>query len=279
MEQLGHCIDNVVEQKTWSPLKLSRSGPDLSHLFFVDDLMLFCEVDRRQATLINGIFNDFCYFSGQKIGPLRAFFRGFGKPNDTLHVCYFVDSNGDWDWSQLRCLIPDNVVNQITTMLPPTSDAGLDQLAWKWMMKENFSSFETYMNLCMELSQMCYFMLIWDSYCAGLPIFKGGLIWAKSYATSSSSLFKSNPMVTNYHWSPPKDGWIKLNMDRAVPSNNANIDWRSVLEELRIAWDKGFRQIELECDNVVLVESLLAGSAASSKIVELQLIYEMMHQE
>ncbi|KAH1122155.1 hypothetical protein J1N35_005315 [Gossypium stocksii] len=95
-------------------------------------------------------------------------------------------------------------------------------------------------------------------------------------------------MATNYHWSPPNDGWIKLNMDGAVPSNNANasigsvlsdsnarwlcgctmllgkelifkIEARSVLEGLRIAWDKGFRRIKLECDNVLLVESLLAA--------------------
>lgn len=125
---------------------------------------------------------------------------------------------------------------------------------------------------------------------------------------SSSNLFKPNPIVTGFHQLLTKDGWIKLNTDGAVSSNNANVSiegvlrdsnasWlcgytmlqgketifkieaRSILKGLHIAWNNGFKRIELECDNALLVESLLAGNATSSQMVELRLIQGMMHQE
>ncbi|MBA0678932.1 hypothetical protein Goari_020249, partial [Gossypium aridum] len=47
---------------------------------------------------------------------------------------------------------------------------------------------------------------------------------------------------------------------------------RAILESLCIAWEKGYRQLEIECDNALLVESVLMGGAASSKLVKLHLI-------
>ncbi|KAA3473450.1 LINE-1 reverse transcriptase isogeny [Gossypium australe] len=38
MEWLGHFIHSRVEVGTWDPIRLSHSGPSVSHLFFVDDL-------------------------------------------------------------------------------------------------------------------------------------------------------------------------------------------------------------------------------------------------
>ncbi|KAH1039733.1 hypothetical protein J1N35_041476 [Gossypium stocksii] len=113
--------------------------------------------------------------------------------DDTLHVCDFVDSNRDWDWSRLRSLIPDNVVNQITTVLPSTPDVGSNQLAWKWLSKENFFSSETYRNLRMKNRN--HFVFSNGQNCAQ-SLVDIGLIWAKSYATSNSNLFKPNSMVT-----------------------------------------------------------------------------------
>ncbi|KAH1115585.1 hypothetical protein J1N35_008963 [Gossypium stocksii] len=53
---------------------------------------------------------------------------------------------------------------------------------------------------------------------------------------------------------------------------------RSMLEELRLALDKGYRQVELESDNALLVELMLAGNSTASHIVELCAIHKILHR-
>lgn len=43
MERLCHMIDKAVIDKHWKPIKLYRGGPQLSHICFADDLILFAE--------------------------------------------------------------------------------------------------------------------------------------------------------------------------------------------------------------------------------------------
>ncbi|KAG8474006.1 hypothetical protein CXB51_034077 [Gossypium anomalum] len=47
------------------------------------------------------------------------------------------------------------------------------------------------------------------------------------------------------------------------------IEAQAFLEGLHIAWEKGYIQLEVECNNALLVESLLAGSATDSNLAEL----------
>ncbi|MFQ6625417.1 hypothetical protein Gotur_026630 [Gossypium turneri] len=54
------------------------------------------------------------------------------------------------------------------------------------------------------------------------------------------------------------------------------IEARAMLEGLRIAWDMGFRQIELKCDNALLLELLLAGWHTDSRLVELRLVRQLL---
>ena len=44
-EFLGHLIQEKCDAKLWSPVKASRSRPSFSHLFFVDDLVLFASAE------------------------------------------------------------------------------------------------------------------------------------------------------------------------------------------------------------------------------------------
>ncbi|MBA0726700.1 hypothetical protein Golax_002510, partial [Gossypium laxum] len=50
------------------------------------------------------------------------------------------------------------------------------------------------------------------------------------------------------------------------------VEAQAMFEGLRIAWEKGFRQLELECDNTLLVETLLASGAANSSLAILSLV-------
>lgn len=43
MERLGHLIHDMVDAGKWKGVKTSRYGPNLSYLFFTDDLVLFAE--------------------------------------------------------------------------------------------------------------------------------------------------------------------------------------------------------------------------------------------
>ncbi|KAK5825589.1 hypothetical protein PVK06_020445 [Gossypium arboreum] len=57
------------------------------------------------------------------------------------------------------------------------------------------------------------------------------------------------------------------------------VETRAMLEGLFLAWDKGFRKVEVESDNALLVELLLSGGGASSSLIELQLLHRVLHQE
>lgn len=43
MERLSHIICDAVRKRSWSAVKIGRGGPEVSHLMFADDLILFGE--------------------------------------------------------------------------------------------------------------------------------------------------------------------------------------------------------------------------------------------
>lgn len=52
MEKLGPAMNLAVSNGKWKPIKLRRNGPNLSHLFFAGDLILFEEVNSENAKVI-----------------------------------------------------------------------------------------------------------------------------------------------------------------------------------------------------------------------------------
>lgn len=56
MERRGHLIEMATETEDWEPLQFSHKGPYISHLFFVDDLILFCRVDVNGADCVKKVF-------------------------------------------------------------------------------------------------------------------------------------------------------------------------------------------------------------------------------
>lgn len=47
MERLSHLITKSVHEGEWKGVRLSRNSPLLSHLLFVDDMVLFREASLR----------------------------------------------------------------------------------------------------------------------------------------------------------------------------------------------------------------------------------------
>ncbi|XP_050216415.1 uncharacterized protein LOC126667478 [Mercurialis annua] len=67
MERLSHRICLAIQNREWSPIKLNRNGPDFSHLFFADDLVLFGKASEEQGLAIKSILEEFSNSSGLRV--------------------------------------------------------------------------------------------------------------------------------------------------------------------------------------------------------------------
>ena len=57
---LGHILPISVKKKNWDMVKASRSGPNFSHIFFADDIMLFAKANTKNCNAILDVLNNFC---------------------------------------------------------------------------------------------------------------------------------------------------------------------------------------------------------------------------
>lgn len=67
MEFLGAHISTLCEEKRWDKIKASKNGPSFSHIFYVDDLMLFAKANSKNCATIVEVLDNFCNMAGQKI--------------------------------------------------------------------------------------------------------------------------------------------------------------------------------------------------------------------
>ena len=54
------------------PIKASAGGPAFSHLFFLDDLLLFAKANPSNCRCVKVAIEEFCMRSGQKIHPQKS---------------------------------------------------------------------------------------------------------------------------------------------------------------------------------------------------------------
>ena len=79
MEFLGQLIQEKCEAKVWFLIKSSRSGLSFSHLFFVDDLVLFAKANADNCSAIRGVLDTFCRCSSQTVSDSKS--RVYFSPN------------------------------------------------------------------------------------------------------------------------------------------------------------------------------------------------------
>ena len=90
MEVLRALITKKCDANLWDPLKASRGGLAFSHLFFVDALILFAKVDRKNCLAVKDVFDSFCSLSSQKVSTAKS--RVFFSPNvSTETKAYFCE--------------------------------------------------------------------------------------------------------------------------------------------------------------------------------------------
>ncbi|MFQ6662238.1 hypothetical protein Gotur_030113 [Gossypium turneri] len=70
--------------------------------------------------------------------------------------------------------------------------------------------------------------------------------------------------MTEKRWQVPASGWVKFNVDGSA--------W-VVLKGLKLAWDQGFRKVELESDDALLIEAIQNGLVAVSNVDEVKMIH------
>ncbi|MBA0732547.1 hypothetical protein Gogos_016629, partial [Gossypium gossypioides] len=107
-----------------------------------------------------------------------------------------------------------------------------------------------------------------------------GEAWTKSISNSKSKEIYRVQRIVGDSWVVAEKGWIKLNTDGAVSTHNCFASIGGVLRDHGARWICGFtmktRQVEMECDNSLVIETILAGGAANSKISELHLIHQLL---
>lgn len=130
--------------------------------------------------------------------------------------------------------------------------------------------------------------------------------WTRSFVTSGIESAFIHPRAIEPYWLRPQDGFVKLNTDGVVFSsrNSASIggvihddtgNWkcvfvmamgegsifqveaRAMLEGLRLAWGRGYRKVEVECNNSLLVNLILVR-ATDNKMLEVRLIHGMLNR-
>lgn len=65
--RLARVILQVVEEGSWKPIFVGRREPPISHLMFMDNLLLFVEALGVQMEVVHGVLNRVCAVSGQNV--------------------------------------------------------------------------------------------------------------------------------------------------------------------------------------------------------------------
>ena len=90
MEYLGHLIDEKCTSKDWNPVKASRSGPALSHLFFADDLVFFAIADVDNCHTIMYVLQAFCFKSGLRVSNTKSEFSSLQMWSRTKGILWLI---------------------------------------------------------------------------------------------------------------------------------------------------------------------------------------------
>lgn len=67
MERLSILINSRCMNGDWKGIKISRNIEALTHLFFVDDLVLFGQANKANCKVIMEVIHEFCALSGQTV--------------------------------------------------------------------------------------------------------------------------------------------------------------------------------------------------------------------
>ena len=93
MEVLGFLIKDKCDSNLWDPVCASRGRLAFSHLFFVDDLVLFAKANKKNCQSVKDIMDMFCDLSRQKVnqGKFRVYFSPNVGADMREELCSIID--------------------------------------------------------------------------------------------------------------------------------------------------------------------------------------------
>lgn len=71
MDKLSYMISEVMEKGDWIDIKADRWGSIISHLNFVDDLLIFGKETRSQMHCVKIVLNNFSSSHGKELALLK----------------------------------------------------------------------------------------------------------------------------------------------------------------------------------------------------------------
>lgn len=72
MEGLSAIIKSYENRGLIKGIKIARSAPSISHMFFADDSYIYCHATRDEAMQVRGILAIFEQALGQKINTIKS---------------------------------------------------------------------------------------------------------------------------------------------------------------------------------------------------------------
>ncbi|KAK8972532.1 hypothetical protein V6N11_081647 [Hibiscus sabdariffa] len=161
-----------------------------------------------------------------------------------------VDSAGDWLWSLLQHWLPHHILLRLAAIQRPQSSFPMDSVGWGLRDDRRFSVKTTYQVRCAVLWN------IWrqqnDRVFNGITKEWGSVVTRSKWLAESSAAAAIT--LRNQHvrlagmgaarttlslWSPPADGWIKLNTDVIRSSIEGRASCGGVLRDHTGIWIRG----------------------------------------
>ncbi|KAG8382646.1 hypothetical protein BUALT_Bualt05G0099000 [Buddleja alternifolia] len=84
MERLSYMIDEKVQKAEWDPVTIGKRGPNFSHMFFADDIILTAKNTPKSAFTIKNTLDLFCKAPGLKVNLTKS--KVFFAPKTLLDI-------------------------------------------------------------------------------------------------------------------------------------------------------------------------------------------------
>ncbi|XP_057442323.1 uncharacterized protein LOC130734042 [Lotus japonicus] len=195
MERLSVYIQSLVEENSWQPVRLSPDGPPISHLFFADDVLLFCKASGAQVQLVAEALKLFCDSSGLRINMAKS------KAIASRGVSQAIRN-------EVRNIAPIPFVHNLGKYLGfPLHGGRRDRNAFQYLLdniQRKLASWKT--NMLNFAGRVC----LAKSVLAAIPTYSMQVFWLPRWLNE-----RINQLVRNFIWSRHggNRGWHLVNWD------------------------------------------------------------------